>query len=92
MIVDELEGCPSVPVVDLVRDDQLAVAVQGRPGPHVAGALRGHPRPLDVLLLRVAEGPDFVTLDAAGADIADGGVVLGRAGPPGVHLQLHDGI
>ena len=52
------------------------------PRPHVASGFRGGFGELDVLLLGVAERPDFVALNALGGDVANRCVMEGRASLP----------
>src|SRR3546814_6289463 len=64
---------------NLIGRDHLAVAVQGRPRPYVAGALRGSLGALYVLGLGVAERPDFIALHPLGRNLANGLIVIGRS-------------
>src|SRR3546814_7435599 len=71
-VVHELQGRCRCPVANLIGQDHLAVAVQGRPRPYVAGALRGSLGALYVLGLGVAERPDFIALHPLGRNLANG--------------------
>jgi len=51
-------------VANVPRHDQLGVGVDAGPRPYVISSLRGGLGELDVLLLRVAERPDFIALDS----------------------------
>src|SRR3546814_11114846 len=79
-VVHELQGRCRCPVANLIGQDHLAVAVQGRPRPYVAGALRGSLGALYVLGLGVAERPDFIALHPLGRNPAYGLIVQGGAG------------
>ena len=74
------------------RRHQLGVRADSGPGIHVA--MPEHPFVLrsDVLLLAVAERPDFIALDAFAGQIPKGLVLVLAARRPHVHQQLGHGI
>lgn len=57
---DELPSPLRIPPTDKPRRDQLRARADSRLGPHVAVALDPHHFRRDVLLLGVAERPDFI--------------------------------
>jgi hypothetical protein len=75
-------------VANVPRDNQLGVGINRRPRPNVASGFWGAFGKLDVLLLGVAERPDFVRLYGLGRNAANRFVMEGRASQPGVNQQL----
>ncbi len=73
-------------------DDKLCLSVQGRPGPDVARILRSGLGGRDVPLLRVAETPHLIDLDAPTAQVLHALVVERGARRAGVHEQLGHGV
>jgi hypothetical protein len=70
---------PLAAVANVPRNDQLGVGINAGPSPNVASRLLGALGELNVLLLGVAERPNFVALRGLGGHIADHCVVEGRA-------------
>lgn len=63
-IAHEGAGRARIPRADREREDELGVGVDGRPVPHVAVAKLAPVFLGDILLLGVAERPDFIALEA----------------------------
>ena len=76
---------------DTPRRDQLGVGVDGNPRPYVAGFLRGARGLLDVLLLRVDELPDLVTLQASASKVVQRGILVVGADRSEIRNELEDG-
>ncbi len=57
-----------VPAIHAVADHQLGVGINRGPGPHIAYAELAAHICGNILVLRVAERPDFVALDTLGFD------------------------
>ena len=91
-VSDEGRGVLRVTAADQPRGHQLGVSAHRGPCPHVAVAefavvFGGH-----VLCLGVAEGPDFVALEALTRQVPQGHVLVVRAGRTQVHQQLRDRV
>src|SRR5271165_7453502 len=83
-IAHEVVGRIFSSVADVIRDAQFRVRINRRPSPNVAPPgfllLWRH-----VLLLRANEFPDFVTLQASNAEIANVAVMVSSASVSQVH-------
>ena len=73
-----------------VAHDQLCVRVQRGPGPDIASAFRCGLGGLHIAFLGVAEGPDFIALDALGPHVANVFIMADHAGFAGVHQKLRN--
>ena len=78
---DELSGRLARRISHFVRNQQLRIPVQGRPGSHVTCANRRSFRLRHVLLFGSAESAYLVTLAAAGLDVYDILAVMPRRTP-----------
>ena len=83
---------PLVTVANAPSDDQLGVGIDRRPGPDVASAFRRGLGGPHVLVLCVAESPDFIALNALRLHVADRLIMEGRAHCPGINQQLGHGV
>jgi hypothetical protein len=63
-VIHEPCGAIAIAPADEMGNDQLRLRFDRGPGPSVARAIGSGFRSLDVLRLRVGEGPDFIDLDA----------------------------
>jgi hypothetical protein len=89
-IADENPGSTRVPSADHPCRDQLGVRAERRPRLDITKT-RLLLEPLrNVLLLRVAEGPDFVALNPLAGQAAQGLVLVSLAGRAQVHEELED--
>jgi hypothetical protein len=79
-------------VANVPRNDELGIGFNAGPGPNVASAFRGGFGEFDVLLLGVAERPNFVRLNRLGGNAAHRFVMEGRASQSGIDQQLRNGI
>lgn len=61
-IVHKPHGAITVATADEIRNDQLAICVNGGPGPGVASAVRRSLSILDILLFGVGEAPNLIDL------------------------------
>jgi hypothetical protein len=68
--------------------DQLRVGAQGRPGPNIPVAERSELVRWHVLLLRVAEGPNLVGLDALAREVDQHAVLVLGARSPEIHQEF----
>jgi hypothetical protein len=78
-IVHEIVGRYRATVADHPGKNHFGVAIERGPGPHVPRSDRRGLGSGDVLLLGVAEAPDFIALDALRLDVADRLIVVGGA-------------
>src|SRR3546814_14239870 len=74
-VVHELQGRCRCPAANLIRQDPLAVAVQGRPRPYVAGSPRGSLGAPYVLGLGLAVTPALLALHSLDRTPADSPLV-----------------
>ena len=58
-------------VANVPGNDQLGVGIDAGLGPHVASGVGSGPGELDVLLLGVAERPNFIALNLGRGDVTD---------------------
>ena len=79
-------------MADIVNHDQLCVGVDRGPRPDIASNFRGSLRGRDILLLGVAERPDFVALDAAYRNVVNRLVVKDEACFTSLLNQLCDSV
>ena len=82
-------GILSGAFADAVANDRLAVDVQGQP--QIAVAVLGGVVILEMLLLRVDEGPRFIELEAGDLEVTHPGVVQPVAGFSDRFRQPHNG-
>ncbi len=73
-------------------NDQFGVGIDPGPRPNVASAFRGALGEPNVLVLGVAERPNFVAPNGLGGDIADVRIMERRASQPSINQQLGNGI
>ena len=75
-VLHECRSCSGSAIPERIGDDQLRVRINRNPCPAIASAsshlLGGH-----VLLLCIDETPRFIALNAAYAEIADTGIMVG---------------
>lgn len=74
------------------RNHQFGVGIERGPSPDITSAIRRGLGAAHVLVLGVAERPNFIALDTLGGDVADHLVVEVCASHPRVHHQLGHGI
>jgi len=90
-ILHKLVGVVAITSPNVVRDAELRVGINCRPGPRVAPAillLLGR----YVLFLGPDELPDFVTLQAANPHVADVAVMIRGTGAAHINKQFCDGV
>lgn len=87
-VLHEVVGVFGVSPAYKVGHDQLAVGVQSCPCPSVSSTFRGGLGSRDVLLLRIGECPNFITLDALGSHTTYHFVVEYFAGFARIHQEL----
>ena len=88
----EHEGAGRVRIAraDRERGDELGVGVDGRPRPHVAIPELARVFLGDVLLLGVAERPDFVALEPPTGEVPQRRVLVVQARGPGIGQEGQD--
>ena len=87
-VVHQLKGRPAGAIPHQPRHHELAVAVDGGPGPCVAGLLGRGLGPFHRFVLAVGERPDLVALDAACPNVPDPLVMQVGGDRSGVPKQL----
>jgi hypothetical protein len=75
-----------------VGHDDFGIGVKRSPGPHVAVAELPALVGGEVFCLRVAEGPDFVALDALRREVTDVLIVVASAHRAEIRQQLNHGV
>ena len=78
-ISDECFGAFNITTTNEPRNSQLGICINGRPGVGIAVAENALVFWRYILLLRVAERPDFIALNALALDITDRGVLIFKA-------------
>ena len=76
---------------ECVGHDQLCVGINRSPSPNIAPSLLNFLH-AGVLHLRADEGPDFIALKTAHAEIADMSIVVAGSGAAKVFQELQDGM
>jgi hypothetical protein len=87
-IADKFASRPRVSIPDKPRHDKFSVGIKRRPRPDITNAGQSAHLQRDVLLFRVAEGPDFVALDAGAHQINESAPVIGFTGYSKVYQEL----
>jgi hypothetical protein len=88
----ELIGVIASALADVPSHDELALGFDGGPGPEIAPVRLTANGVRRVRLLRVAERPYFIALDAGSPHVPHLGVMEGCTGGAGVNQQLGNGI
>ena len=78
-VIDERYGAFAVATADEMRNEQLRIGLNRRPGPNVAGAIHGRLHARNVLLLGADERPNFIDLNSARFHVAHLGVMEASA-------------
>src|SRR5262245_5438528 len=79
-VADDRIGRVLTAVTHDPRDHQLRVGIERGPGPDRAETLFALQRGRNVLLLRIAEGPDLIGLHAHGGEVPDDRIMEAEAG------------